>query len=97
MKPDRYDTIVIGAGHNGLVCAAYLAQHGQRVLVLETSDRPGGLGATREFHPGFQASVAHSIGHFSKTIVSLPCGAGRSVTPGKTFSRQRQKARAAAW
>ncbi len=68
MKPDRYDTIVIGAGHNGLVCAAYLAQQGQRVLVLEASDTPGGLGATREFHPGFRASIAHSISHFSRQI-----------------------------
>jgi len=65
---DRYDTIVIGAGHNGLVCAAYLAQQGQRVLVLEASGTVGGLGATREFHPGFQASIAHSLSHFSEKI-----------------------------
>jgi len=64
----RYDTIVIGAGHNGLVCAAYLAKHGQRVIVLEASAVAGGLAAAREFHPGFQASVAHSISHFSKKI-----------------------------
>ena len=70
MKSDRYDTIVIGAGHNGLVCAAYLAKHGQRVLLLEASDTVGGLGATREFHPGFQVSVAHSISHFPRKIVS---------------------------
>ena len=68
MKNDRYDTIVIGAGHNGLVCAAYLARHGQRVLVLEASDTAGGLGATREFHPGFKVSIAHSISHFSQKI-----------------------------
>jgi len=67
---DRYDTIVIGAGHNGLVCAAYLAQHGQRVIVLEASDRIGGLAATREFHPGFRASIAHSINRFPEKIVS---------------------------
>jgi phytoene dehydrogenase-like protein len=65
---DRYDSIIIGAGHNGLVCAAYLAQSGQRVLVLEASDAPGGLAANREFHPGFHASVAHSISHFSAKI-----------------------------
>jgi phytoene dehydrogenase-like protein len=65
---DRYDSIIIGAGHNGLVCAAYLAQSGQRVLVLEAADKAGGLGASREFHPGFHASVAHSIGHFSQKI-----------------------------
>jgi phytoene dehydrogenase-like protein len=67
---DRYDSIIIGAGHNGLVCAAYLAQGGQRVLVLEASDVAGGLGANREFHPGFHASVAHSVSHFSEKIAN---------------------------
>lgn len=65
---DRYDSIIVGAGHNGLVCAAYLAKSGQRVLVLEASDAPGGLGASREFHPGFRVSVAHSVSHFSQKI-----------------------------
>jgi len=69
VNSDRYDTIVIGAGHNGLVCAAYLAQHGQRVVVLEASDAAGGLGASREFYPGFQVSVAHSINHFPSKII----------------------------
>jgi phytoene dehydrogenase-like protein len=67
---DRFDSIIIGAGHNGLVCAAYLAQGGQRVLVLEASSAPGGLGANREFHPGFHASVAHTVSHFSRKIAS---------------------------
>ena len=51
-----------------MVCAAYLAKSGQRVLVLEASDAPGGLGASREFHPGFHASVAHTVSHFSQKI-----------------------------
>jgi phytoene dehydrogenase-like protein len=67
---DRYDSIIVGAGHNGLVCAAYLAGSGQRVLVLESSDSPGGLAASPEFHPGFKASVAHSISHFSQKIAN---------------------------
>lgn len=67
---NRYDSIIVGAGHNGLVCAAYLAQSGQRVLVLEASGGPGGLGSSREFHPGFQVSVAHSISHFSSKVAS---------------------------
>lgn len=67
---DQYDSIVIGAGHNGLVCAAYLAQGGQRVLVLEAAETPGGLTSGREFHPGFHASVAHSINHFSTQVAS---------------------------
>jgi len=67
---DRYDSIIIGAGHNGLVCAAYLARSGQRVLVLEASDAAGGLGASREFHPGFDTSVAHSVSHFSRKVAN---------------------------
>jgi phytoene dehydrogenase-like protein len=65
-----YDSIIIGAGHNGLVCAAYLARSGQRVLVLEAADAPGGLGADREFHPGFHAPIAHSVSHFSQKIAN---------------------------
>lgn len=66
---NRYDSIIVGAGHNGLVCAAYLARAGQKVLVLEAAAEPGGLAATREFHPGFKASVAHSLTHFSSNVV----------------------------
>ncbi len=65
---DRYDSIIIGGGHNGLVCATYLAKSGQRVLLLEASESVGGLGASREFHPGFHASIAHSVSHFSKRV-----------------------------
>jgi phytoene dehydrogenase-like protein len=65
--PD-YDSIVIGAGHNSLVCAALLARAGQRVLVLEAGEVAGGMAATREFHPGFRTSVAHSIQHFSGQV-----------------------------
>ena len=65
-----YNTIIIGAGHNGLVCAAYLAKAGQRVLVLEAADGPGGLAADREFHPGFHSPVAHTLSHFSAKVAS---------------------------
>ncbi len=64
----QYDTIVIGAGHNGLVCAGYLARAGQSVLVVEAGNAPGGLAQSREFHPGFTASIAHSISHFSSSV-----------------------------
>lgn len=66
----HYDTIIIGAGHNGLVCAAYLARAGHKVLVLEASDSLGGLAATREFHAGFKASVAHTLTNFSAKIAA---------------------------
>jgi len=53
--------IIIGAGHNGLVCAAYLAKAGRKVTVLEAADQVGGAAATREFAPGFRASMAHLL------------------------------------
>jgi len=52
------DVIIIGAGHNGLVCAFYLAKAGLKVTVLEKRDVVGGAAVTEEFHPGFRNSVA---------------------------------------
>lgn len=52
------DAIIIGAGHNGLVCATYLARAGLKVTVLERRDVVGGAAVTEEFHPGFRNSVA---------------------------------------
>jgi phytoene dehydrogenase-like protein len=53
-----YDAIIIGAGHNGLTCACYLARGGLRVLVVERRHVVGGAAVTEEFHPGFRNSVA---------------------------------------
>ena len=55
---DEYDVVIVGAGHNGLVCAAYLAMAGLRVKVLERRSVVGGAAVTEEFHPGFRNSVA---------------------------------------
>ena len=59
---DRYDAIVIGAGHNGLVCSALLAKAGKKVLVLEANARVGGAAVTREFADGYSVSAcAHLL------------------------------------
>lgn len=52
------DAIIIGAGHNGLVCAWYLARAGLKVTLLERRGVVGGAAVTEEFHPGFRNSVA---------------------------------------
>src|SRR5882724_11424232 len=52
------DAVIIGGGHNGLVCAAYLAEAGLKVTVLERRHVVGGAAVTEEFHPGFRNSVA---------------------------------------
>ncbi|MGB4858199.1 MAG: NAD(P)/FAD-dependent oxidoreductase [Dokdonella sp.] len=58
MSKTESDVIVIGAGHNGLVCANYLAMGGLAVTVLERRGVVGGAAVTEEFHPGFRNSVA---------------------------------------
>jgi phytoene dehydrogenase-like protein len=54
----KYDAVIIGAGHNGLVCAFYLARAGLKVRMLEAREIVGGAAVTEEFHPGFRNSVA---------------------------------------
>src|SRR5881397_3347557 len=53
-----HDAVIIGGGHNGLVCAAYLGMSGLKVKVLERRGVVGGAAVTEEFHPGFRNSVA---------------------------------------
>jgi phytoene dehydrogenase-like protein len=60
---DSYDSIVVGAGHNGLVCAATLAKAGRKVLVFEASDQVGGAAVTREIAPGYKVSACAHILH----------------------------------
>jgi len=57
MSAAQYDVIVIGAGHNGLTCGAYLAKAGRKTLVLERRPVIGGAAVTEEFAPGFRAST----------------------------------------
>ncbi len=66
----QYDAIIIGAGHNGLACAGYLARDNKKVLVLEANNFIGGMAATREFAPGFHASVAHTLPQGQSALIS---------------------------
>jgi phytoene dehydrogenase-like protein len=64
------DAIVIGAGHNGLTCAAYLGMAGLRVRVLERRGVVGGASVTEEFHPGFRNSTAaYTVGLLQSKII----------------------------
>ncbi|MBI4543042.1 MAG: NAD(P)/FAD-dependent oxidoreductase [Gemmatimonadetes bacterium] len=77
MTARPYDAIVIGGGHNGLVCAAYLARAGRRVLVLERRERVGGAAVSEEVFPGFTFSVfSYVVSLLRPEIIrdlDLPC------------------------
>ena len=66
----NHDLIIIGAGHNGLIAAFYLAQAGLKPLVLERREQVGGVAITEEFHPGFRVStLIHTAGPISATVL----------------------------
>ena len=58
MNGNRFDVVIVGGGHNGLVTAAYLARAGRRVLVLERRELVGGCSVTEEIWPGYRVSTA---------------------------------------
>ncbi len=79
MTQTHYDSIIIGAGHNGLVAAAYLAKRGEKVLVLERRSRAGGTVVTESFGEGFSVDSVQTGGMLRPDILkdlklSLPSG-----------------------
>ena len=65
-----WDAVIVGGGHNGLTCGAYLARAGKRVLVLEQKPYVGGASVTEEFSPGFRASTYSFImGHLHPKVI----------------------------
>ncbi|HEY7943111.1 MAG TPA: FAD-dependent oxidoreductase, partial [Casimicrobiaceae bacterium] len=58
MRARTFDAVIIGGGHNGLTCAAYLAGAGLSVCIVERRSVVGGAAVTEEFHPGFRNSTA---------------------------------------
>ena len=70
-RKEQFDAIVIGGGHNGLVCAYYLARGGKKVCVLERREMVGGAAITEEFHPGFRNSVAsYAVSLLSPQVIA---------------------------
>ena len=66
-----FDIVIVGAGHNGLTAACYLAKSGWKPLLLERREVPGGIAVTEELHPGFRCpTVAHSTGPFLSRVTS---------------------------
>ena len=68
---DKNDVLLLGGGHNGLVCACYLAAAGLKVRILERRDIVGGAAVTEEFHPGFRNSTAsYTVGLLDTEIIN---------------------------
>ena len=67
----QFDVVIIGAGHNGLTCAAYLGMAGLKVKVVERRHCVGGAAVTEEFHPGFRNSVAaYTVSLLNRKVIA---------------------------
>ncbi len=68
---EPFDAVIVGGGHNGLVCAAYLAGAGMKVAVLERRGILGGAAVTEEFHPGFRnSSCSYTVSLLHRRVIS---------------------------
>ena len=74
----NFDAIVIGGGHNGLVCAAYLARAGKKICVLERRHVLGGCATTEELWPGYKVSTAAYV--ISLFLPQIIPGAAAAMT-----------------
>src|SRR6476620_9700131 len=89
--PHQYDAIIIGAGHNGLTCACYLARAGLKILVLEQYQTVGGMTVTEEETlPGFWSDI-HASGYQLANLSPVPRELGlldryELIEPGFPFS-----------
>src|SRR5262245_9033655 len=96
---DNKDVLIIGGGHNGLVCAAYLAKAGRNVQVLEASAQVGGAAITRELAPGFKVSAGAHLLNLRDTRIAReldleqrgPAVAARWPRPGWPRLRARSR------
>ncbi|MEX6633258.1 phytoene desaturase family protein [Hyphococcus lacteus] len=80
MASKKYDAVVVGGGHNGLVCAFYLARAGLSVRVCERRHIVGGAAVTEEFYPGFRNSVAsYTVSLLNPVVISEMNLAGRGL------------------
>ena len=74
----KYDAVIVGGGHNGLVTAAYLARAGRKVLVLERREMVGGCAVTEQIWPGYRVSTgAYLASLLQERIVRSGAGAVR--------------------
>src|SRR5689334_19333188 len=85
---DRNRIVIVGAGHNGLVCASYLAKAGREVVVLEASNQVGGAAVTREFAPGFRVSACAHLSYLLDAGIARELGlAGHGLTAARDHLR----------
>ena len=83
------DVVIIGGGHNGLVCAAYLAAAGLKVTVLERRHVVGGAAVTEEFHPGFRNSVAsYTVSLLNPKVIRRPGAEGAWAADRRARDRE---------